>query len=237
MRNFIVLAVMAGIALVQQSCRMVSGNRNVVTETRDISSFSSIRLGGIANVHLTQGASNDLTISGESNILKYINTKVEGDVLVISTRSGININTHEPVNIYVSTNDIEKISVSGAGDLFGENKWNLNKEIELRSSGAGKIRAEFNCPGVEIDVSGAGDIIVSGETKDIDVDVSGAGKVKAENLKSENAKVRVSGAGDANVFASVYLDARVSGAGKINYWGNPQKVDSHESGAGDINKK
>ena len=237
MRNLIVLAVFTFFAFTQQSCRVVNGNRNVVTETRSIESFSSIRLSGFANVHLTQGSGGELSISGESNILKYIRTRVEGDVLIISTRSGLNIRTHEPVNIYVSAKDIEKITVSGAGDVIGENKWSLDNPIHLKSTGAGKIRAELNCPEVEIDVSGAGDMILSGETKDIDVSVSGAGKVKAEGLRSENAKVRVSGAGDANVFASVFLDARVSGAGKINYWGNPQRVDSHESGAGDINKK
>jgi hypothetical protein len=121
--------------------------------------------------------------------------------------------------------------------LYGENKWNLNNRIELRSSGAGKIKAELNCPEVKVGVSGAGDVLLAGETKDIDVEVSGAGKVKADKLKAENATVRVSGAGDANIYASVYLKASVSGAGKINYWGNPGNVESHKSGAGDINKK
>jgi Putative auto-transporter adhesin, head GIN domain len=188
MRNFIVLAVIILFVFTQQSCRVVNGNHNVVTETRSIGSFSQIRLGGFANVHLTQGPSTDLKITGESNIINYVRTRVEGDVLIISSKNNVNLNTHEPVNIYVSAEDIEKISVSGAGDLYGENKWELKDRIELRTSGAGKIKAELNSPDVEIDVSGAGDVIIAGETQDIDVHVSGAGKVKAENLNRKMQK-------------------------------------------------
>lgn len=237
MRNLFVLAGLFIVLFTQQSCRVVNGNHNVVSETRSIGSFSELSLSGFSNVYLTQGNATEFKIIGESNIINYIRVRVEGDRLIIGTKSGVNLNTHEPVNIYITTPDIEKISVSGAGDVISQNKWTLDKGIELHSSGAGKIKAELNSPDVDIRVSGAGDVILSGETKDLKISISGAGKVKAENLKSENAEVRVSGAGDANVFASVYLDARVSGAGKINYWGNPQKVDSHESGAGDINRK
>ena len=237
MRNLIVLAGLFVALFTQQSCRTVNGNHNVVSETRSIGSFSEINLSGFANVYLTQANVTEMKITGESNIIDYIRTRVEGERLIIGTGNSINLNTHEPVNIYISTPDIEKISVSGAGDVISQNKWTLDKGIELHTSGAGKIKAELNSPDVEIRVSGAGDVIATGETKDLKVDISGAGKAKAENLKAENATVRVSGAGSANVFASVYLDAHVSGAGKINYWGNPRKVDSHESGAGDINKK
>lgn len=237
MRNFFSLILVLSMVFIYSACRTVNGNRNVVTETRNIGTFSAIKLSGFANVHLTQGKGEDLKISGESNIISLIRTNVEGDELIISSKNNIHYNTHEPINIYVSAENIERISVSGAGDLYGENKWSLNEGIELKSSGAGKIKAELNAPEVEVDVSGAGDIILNGETKDIDISVSGAGKVKAENLKAENAKVEVSGAGNANVFASIFLNAHVSGAGKINYWGNPQKVERHESGAGDINKK
>lgn len=237
MRNLFVLAGVLLLAFTQQSCRRVNGNHNVVTETRNVSSFNEINLGGFANVYLTQGNSTEFKITGESNIINYIHSRVEGNRLIIGTRGSINLNPGEPVNIYITTPDIEKVSVSGAGNVISQNKWDLKKDIELHVSGAGKIKTELNGPGVEITVSGAGDVVIDGETKDVKVHVSGAGKVKAENLKAESADVHISGAGHADIFASVYLNAHVSGAGNINYWGNPQKVDRSTSGAGDINKK
>ncbi|HET9056203.1 MAG TPA: head GIN domain-containing protein [Chitinophagaceae bacterium] len=236
MRNFLTLILLTVVVFAMQSCRVV-GNYNVVTETRDIGHFSGIRLGGIAHVYLKQGEVTEFKITGESNIIRYIRTRVNDDLLIISMKNSVNLKTHEPVNIYITTPDIEKISVSGAAHLKNTEILSSDKTLELHVSGAGKIKMDINAPEVKIKVSGAGSMVLSGQTRDMNVRVSGAGNVKAEDLKSENAEVIVSGAGHANVFASVYLNARASGAGKINYWGNPKNVDNHESGVGDINKK
>ena len=46
----------------------------------------------------------------------------------------------------------------------------------------------------------------------------------------------ISGAGSAEVYASVKLDAEVSGAGTVRYKGNATNVSQHVSGAGSVNK-
>jgi hypothetical protein len=48
--------------------------------------------------------------------------------------------------------------------------------------------------------------------------------------------VAISGAGSAEVYASVKLDATVSGAGNVNYKGNASEVNQHVSGAGSVKK-
>ncbi|RTL59430.1 MAG: DUF2807 domain-containing protein [Sphingobacteriales bacterium] len=237
MRNLFALALIVSLITVFTSCRVVSGNHNVITETRSIGSFNEIHLSGFADVHIAQGKEEDLKISGESNLLQFIKTRVDNGVLIISTKEGVNIRNHDPIMIYVSTPGLERIRLSGAGNLVSDNKWNLNKKIEIRTSGAGRIKAELNCPQVEASLSGAGDIELMGETKDLEASISGVGSIKVRDLKAENADVRVSGAGSIDVFASVDLKARVSGVGSINYWGNPQHVDEHSSGVGSINKK
>ncbi|MCP2936704.1 DUF2807 domain-containing protein, partial [Salmonella enterica subsp. enterica serovar Typhimurium] len=63
-----------------------------------------------------------------------------------------------------------------------------------------------------------------------------ASDAKCFDLKSENTKVEISGAGDAEVFASVQLDARVSGAGSVKYKGNAASVNQKVSGAGSVKK-
>jgi hypothetical protein len=53
---------------------------------------------------------------------------------------------------------------------------------------------------------------------------------------AENTKVDISGAGSAEVFASVKLDAHVSGAGKVRYKGDAANVQQQVSGAGSVKK-
>jgi hypothetical protein len=73
------------------------------------------------------------------------------------------------------------------------------------------------------------------QTKDFTVRGSGSTEIKSFGLLAENVEVRISGAGDADVFASVKLDVTVSGAGSIRYKGNPT-VNQKMSGAGNIKK-
>jgi hypothetical protein len=95
---------------------------------------------------------------------------------------------------------------------------------------------ELDVPAVKGSISGAGNIDLKGQTKDVDLELSGIGSAHCFDLKAENAKVEISGIGSAEVFASVHLDAEVSGAGSVEYKGNPGSIDQHVSGAGSIHK-
>jgi hypothetical protein len=77
---------------------------------------------------------------------------------------------------------------------------------------------------------------MTGETQNFELRISGAGDANCYDLRSENTEVHISGAGEANVYASVLLDAHVSGAGSIRYKGNAAKVNQQVSGAGSVKK-
>ena len=77
-------------------------------------------------------------------------------------------------------------------------------------------------------------LVLNGRTKDFDGKVSGSGDLKCSDLQSENTIIGVSGSGNARVFASVSLKARVSGSGDIYYRGNPSSPEIHTSGSGSV---
>ncbi|MBL0130494.1 MAG: DUF2807 domain-containing protein [Chitinophagaceae bacterium] len=74
-----------------------------------------------------------------------------------------------------------------------------------------------------------------GDTKDFSVQGSGSTDINCFELFAENTKVELSGAGDAEVFASVKLDVHVSGAADVKYKGNAN-VSQEVSGAGSVKK-
>jgi Putative auto-transporter adhesin, head GIN domain len=76
---------------------------------------------------------------------------------------------------------------------------------------------------------------LKGETKDFSADGSGSTDIKCFELLAENTNVELSGAGDAQVFASVKLDVQVSGAADVKYKGNAA-VTKEISGAGSVKK-
>lgn len=216
--------------------KRIRGNGTINTQNRSVGSFHSVSAGGNFNVYLSQGESPTVRVEADENLMQYIDVYTEGDHLYIETERGYNLRSSRGLKVYVSAPEFETVSVSGAGDIIGEHTITNDRDLDLHVSGAGNVRMDVKAPAVEVHVSGSGDIMLKGETKDFKATVSGAGNIKCFNMLAERANVRISGAGDAEVFASVQLDARVSGAGNVKYKGNPGTVNSSTSGAGSIHK-
>ena len=52
----------------------------------------------------------------------------------------------------------------------------------------------------------------------------------------QNADVSISGAGDAILRVEQALDVRISGAGSVRYYGQPESVSKQISGAGNVSE-
>jgi hypothetical protein len=89
-------------------------------------------------------------------------------------------------------------------------------------SGEGRlILNEIMYQDLNISLEGLGEILLEGEVQSQDVDLSGLGTFKAEDLRSREANVTVSGAGTARIWAEEELNATLTGAGSILYKGQP----------------
>ncbi len=221
------------------SCGFMGGERivgdgNWKSEERSIGSYKDIQVSGAAGVHLIQGEAKPVRIEIDQNLQQYIEVFVEGGTLVVRTKSGINVDPSKEMAVFVTAPSFNDIQVSGAGSIVTDAKINNPGPINIGISGAGDIKVEVNAPKVGVDISGAGSATMVGETKEFDLGISGAGKARCFELKAETTTVRISGAGDADVFASLRLDANTSGAGSIRYKGKPAEVKSGKSGAGSI---
>ena len=64
--------------------RVIEGSGDVVTETRAVSGFDRVILGGIGELTLIQGEEESLEIEAEDNILPQITTEVRDGTLTIS---------------------------------------------------------------------------------------------------------------------------------------------------------
>ena len=82
-------------------------------------------------------------------------------------------------------------------------------------------------------LSGAAEVRISGAVRHHVLTISGAGHYYAANLGSEIASITLSGAGHATVRASSRIEGVISGAGILEYYGNPEVAVS-VSGSGSI---
>ena len=184
----------------------------VVTETPDVSGFTRVDLAAPLDLEVTQGEGESLELELSEKFVGKIGTRVEDDTLVTDTAENFTVRGDDVLRGAVTLETLEGVEISGAGDVT--------------------VR-EVNAEDLEFAVSGAGDISAAGSASRLSVDISGAGDADMTDLVVADAEVEISGAGDVRVCATSSLQASVSGAGAIGYYGDPD-TDFTTTGAGEI---
>jgi hypothetical protein len=190
----------------------VRGSGVIKTETRDVPKFTSIDIGGAADLEVTAQKSQNVEIETDDNLLPLITTEVKNGTLYISNTEKISWN-RGGLKVRISVDQLNGLDLSGASKA---NVTGIRSDsFKLKASGASKVT-------------------LAGEASALDIDTSGASVVSAENLKSAKADVDASGACKVSVFATENIDADASGASRITYSGSPKSVNKKSSGASSV---
>lgn len=235
------LLILMVVAVTTPSCRYmwgkrVKGNGNIKTTEHTVGSFRNVDVSGAIDLFVSQGDTKPVKIETDENLLQYIEVLQEGERITIKSRDGINLRPTNKIKVYVTSPNYSEIEVSGASNITGQTKIVNKENLKMGVSGAGDIVMDVDAPAINAEVSGAGAVNLKGQTKTFELTLTGAAKAHCYELLSENTKVEISGAGDADVYASVKLDAQVSGAGNVSYKGGANSGSQQVSGAGSIKK-
>ncbi len=238
MRKLLLLLCIPAMLLV--SCREMFGKRvrgdgNITTDTRNAGSFTAVEVSGSIDLYVKQDPTVSVKIEGDANLLQYIDTYTEGDRLIVTTKHGYNLNPSRDIKVYVSAPVLKKLGASGACDIFSENQLVSTENFSIDLSGSCDAKVDVKAPKVETDLSGACSVQLKGETRELSAEGSGSVSFKCFDLLAENVDVDISGAGDAEVYASQKLSVDVSGAAGVKYKGNAA-VSQSVSGAGSVKK-
>ena len=235
MRSRMMLALSLTAALLASACGLLNvtnGSGTLTTETRGVSGFTKIDLRTAANIALTIGEPQAVTVTADDNLQALIVTTVENGWLVVSTPNNQNYKPSRPVVVEVTLPVLSEITLSGAGDISASGVDTDSLIVTL--SGAGGISITgLDTASLAATISGAGSMTLTGSVNEQVVTISGAGDYNAAELSSSDAVITVSGGGDAAVNVTGTLDATISGAGNITYGGSPT-VTQNISGAGRI---
>lgn len=233
------------------SCRkyvMLDGNHHQMTETRQLVPFTKVVNEGEFNVIIKEGSVSEVVVEAESNLIPYIRTIVNGNTLVIDTWE--NLQPNIPMNIYVTTPEVNAIKLSGSGTITVDSI--VGDNVEIKISGSGNINANVNAGLVDISISGSGDmwldvvsqityskisgsgnINLKGSTKDGDFNISGSGNIHSYDFVQDNLNSKISGSGNMYVNVLDYLNVKISGSGSVYYMGNPS-LDVSITGSGSV---
>jgi hypothetical protein len=126
------------------------------------------------------------------------------------------------------------LSLSGTGNLLHTGRATV---LEASLSGTGDLSFQGRAREVRLSLSGTGDVRAAGEgtAERLVVDLSGTGNVDARALPARDVRVDSSGPGNTRVqLAGGTARLTASGPGDIEYWGEAERLQTHDDGPGQV---
>jgi hypothetical protein len=173
-------------------------------------------------------------VSAQRNILDVLETYVSNNKLVIKYRNNVNVRSHLPVTITLSAPDISSIFLSGSGNLETTGSF-TPANLDLAVSGSGNIHMQqVHTGNIEAFVSGSGSIHANnGTTIEQKITISGSGNIDLSNVSAKKVSTITSGSGNIKLYATDWLNVKISGSGNVYYRGNPS-INTSISGSGSV---
>ncbi len=173
------------------------GSGNLLTETRELGSFTRIDIRGGANVELTVDPNLTQSVSAtyDDNVIGFIVTRVDANTLIIDTAGSFSITGGPRRVVTVVTDDIEVITTRDGADPTGSG---VTESYRLQASDGSDVDlVDLQASSVEVDASGGSDVKVF-VSESITGQASGAADVEIFGSPA-NVNVGESGAADVSL--------------------------------------
>ncbi len=210
----------------------IKGSGDVVSIEKDFTGFSKVDLSNAFKGTITRDDNFSIMIMIDDNLEEYLNVKVTGDTLKIYLDSDYNYRD-ETSEADITLPLLDGLYLSGASrsEVSG---FMSDHDLDIHLSGASRVSGTIVASDADFDISGASKLELEGGGENLKVKASGASDVDLGDFIAEDVDINLSGASDGTVNLNGTLDADVSGASKLRYYGNPTMGDIETSGASTI---
>lgn len=216
----------------------------MVTEKRDVCSFSRVRMQDWGELHIAQGKEEVLTVETDGEILAQVVTQVRDGELILRVgrqlwerlEMGLHTSLTRPrIRYSLVVRNLNGLAVFGYGHAVVGVLNTSGLAVELSGAGQANLQS-LSADSLQVTLSGGGSIVVAGKAQRQSVALSGVGQYDAGQLQSQDAHVVISGAGNAKVWVTDELEVRLSGIGSVEYYGDPAMHRSGWGGLGTIRR-
>ncbi len=209
----ILLLAMLACSAVPMASSVVGGSGKLISETRNVSGFTGVRLAGSGDVDVTLGPVESVIVEADDNIVPLIETTVSVGKLIIRVKSLTSIKTTNRIHVTVVAKSLDELTLGGSGSIH--------------ASG-------MTGPSLVVALPGSGDITVTGTTSHAMITLLGSGNIYCDGLKAKSVSAQIMGSGEITTYAEESLDASIFGSGNIHYSGEPAQITKNIKGSGMI---
>lgn len=227
------------IAVAVASCgvietKSITGSGNVIKQPRNVPNFSGVSAGSGINVTVSIADRFEVVVEADDNVQPHIITKVENNVLVITSEYGNYRNVTK--NVSVKMPAVKSLSVSSGASLRSAGVI-TSQDLSVETSSGSSMDANIEADHIIAESSSGSTMNLSGKALSLDTESSSGSSINAGNLIANDVAAEVSSGSSTNVHAAVSIKADASSGGSISYKGNPKTVVADESSGGSVSKR
>ena len=213
----------------------VQGSGKLVSEDRSVSGVAEAELAMGGTLHIVIGDHESLRIEAEDNLLPFIETVMRGDMLLIRTQAGTNVQSTRSIEYWLTVNELTGLSVSSSGDILASSIEGNRCRIDISSSGGISLDS-VDCTTLTVSITSSGNAeIAGGSAEQQNIRISSSGDYRAGDVVGSDADITISSSGSATVNVSESITGSINSSGFIYYFGDP-RVNVRTSSSGGVEK-
>ena len=200
--------------------------------SKDVGSFSKVKVFNGISVELISGTENRIEISG--GLKDQVETVNKNGTLHIRMAFKKSFEG-EQITAKVYYKQIDEVQAS-EGSYISNSSVIKQKIFTLEARHGSSIKLNLNVDKVNVRSVTGGIVILSGEARNMAVNLGTGGVLKAKDLVAENANVKVTTGGQSDVNVTDLLEVTIKAGGDVNVYGNPQTIDEKITLGGSVTK-
>ena len=210
-------AFLAGIVMYAQK---VAPSSNVITEQRTVMNYSQLSVSDDIEVFVAFTGTEKIEIQAPDNVVQFIETVVEKDVLNIRFRKGFNLRGNATIKVTVSMKSLTKITAVNRSKIVLENTLSASK-LDVRLSNA-TLTGNITAQKASVVLAKASQANLSGTCKELKMSLSGASNLGSSTFSADILEAKLSGQSTARLTVVQSIDFNGAKASNLYYLGSPK---------------
>ena len=201
--------------------------------TKNLGDFDKVKVFDKLSITLIHSSENKIVIKGSR----------ESEVQVVNKNGELKLRMPFPkvlsgddISIQLYYKRIESIDVS-EGSIVSSKETFKQTTIDLNSKEGGEINVILDVDNAKVRAVSGGTIKVSGEASNQVANLGSGGILRAKGLHTSQTTISVSAGGNAEIYATTLVDAKVNAGGYIYIYGKPKQINQKTVLGGRIEEK
>lgn len=202
------------------SCGLVAGSGRLDSVLRTVQPFTRIAVQDGIQATVARGQHRVVTVKGDDNLLQYVETRVEGERLLLRWQQGLLLSGTFPIEVDVTSDAVEGVEATNGSAV----KANATSAPEFTVTVSGESRATvlaLESKRLIIDASGSSSVDVSGVAEDVTAVAGSGSRINTDGTVAHNAYLGGSARSALTVRASTRVRGSLSGASRGTVIGRP----------------